>query len=155
MVRILYAGWLARHLGVVGHMGCLELPELFSVNGMESTLEEREKIGWECRLGPDPKGKCMLRPLEFILQALRYNWRFLIKEMTYSGLSFRRFMQATEWGTGGGECFGAATRVGVEADRLTRHSRHLGNLLKLQIHRPHRRPTEPESPGEGTEESGF
>lgn len=54
-----------------------------------------------------------------------YDWRFLIKEMTYSGLRFRKFMQATTWGMGRRECSGAGTQVGVEADHLTKHSRHV------------------------------
>lgn len=60
----------------------------------------------------------MLEPLELILPALGYHWRFYIKERTSSRLSFRKFVQAPERRTGTSQ-LGTGTPVRVEADHLT------------------------------------
>lgn len=79
-------GWSLRIFGI------------FCEWNVEYTGKKGGKQGWNCRLGPGQKVRqCVLRPLEFILQALGCYWKFLIKEVTYSGLSFRKLMQAIQW----------------------------------------------------------
>ena len=43
-------------MGVVVHVDCLELTELFSVNGMQSPLGKGRKKDQKCSLGPSQKG---------------------------------------------------------------------------------------------------
>lgn len=76
-----------------------------------------------------------------------------MEEMAYSGLSFRKFMQATEWRTDRRGHFSAGDTSQSNGDLLTKHLSYPEISPKLQIRGSHSRPTEPESPGEKTKES--